>query len=367
MSMLQHLEKDGRFAGVYASKEIKKGTLILKEVAQLTPVFEHEYDCCISCTAMLMKAYHLMSPNDQEQYLKLRNRFAGSTDQDVLDQRKEFIEGIPKSFPYRPEFVSEVTEIYMTNQCKDKGANNLPEQNLRVPINICKFRHACDSKTIILKTPGENLYQLRSVSKIDLGEEIRICFLTDGNGNFNGMWNLAKRQQYLQLAHGFKCDCDLCQIEEQNGDNYRYQLYQNLEDHLKKLGERIREQHVKKDFQREEEYYRRAVSSYREMYKYAKECNSPRGLIITRILMPGHTMATRGFIHCSKITKNSKQADIFRKECNVFAKVGLKLTKITMGNDSTACKGWIDRSGESFDNYVKEMLASKCLGIFQPE
>ena len=88
MSMLQHLEKDGRFAGVYASKEIKKGTLILKEVAQLTPVFEHEYDCCISCTAMLMKAYHLMSPNDQEQYLKLRNRFAGSTDQDILDQRK---------------------------------------------------------------------------------------------------------------------------------------------------------------------------------------------------------------------------------------------------------------------------------------
>ena len=218
-----------------------------------------------------------------------------------------------------------------------------------------------------MKNPGENLYQLRSVSKINLGEEIRICFLTDGNGGFNGMWNLAKRQKYLLMVHGFKCDCDLCEIEKENGDNYRYELYQNLEDHLKKLGERIREQHIKKDFEREEEYYRRAVSSYREMYKYAKECNSPRGLIITRILMPGHTMATRAFIHSSKITKNSKQADIFRNECNVFAKVGLKLTKITMGNDSTACKGWIDRSGESFDNYVQGMLASKCLGIFQPQ
>ena len=120
--MLQYSEKDGRYAGVYASKEIKMGTLILKEVAQLAPKFQHEYDCCIACTASLMQAYHHMSPSDQKQYLKLRNRFAGSTDQDVLDQRKEFIEGIPKDFPYyRPEFVSEVTEIYMTMQCNDKG------------------------------------------------------------------------------------------------------------------------------------------------------------------------------------------------------------------------------------------------------
>ena len=128
MSMLQYLEKDGRNAGVYASKEIKMGTLILTEVAQLTPEFQHEYDCCISCTASLMKAYHYMSPSDQKQYLKLRNRFAGSTDQDILDQRKEFIEGIPKDFPYYlPEFVSEVTEIYMTIQSRDKGTkrNNI--------------------------------------------------------------------------------------------------------------------------------------------------------------------------------------------------------------------------------------------------
>ena len=43
--------------------------------------------------------------------------------------------------------------------------------------------------------------------------------------------------------------------EYKNGDNYCHELYQNFEEHLKKLGERIREQHIKKDFQRIEEYY----------------------------------------------------------------------------------------------------------------
>ena len=79
--LIRYGQRNGKNSGACASKDIKKGTLILSEKIQLKPEFEHKSDqqCgifqCKSCITKLMAAYHKMKSTDQDEYLKLRNRF----------------------------------------------------------------------------------------------------------------------------------------------------------------------------------------------------------------------------------------------------------------------------------------------------
>ena len=79
--------------GYVAMKVIKKGTLILREKPQFAPNFKGHFvpdrtnitkalwicgstgPGCRQCLEMVMTTFNEMDPKDQEQYLKLRNKF----------------------------------------------------------------------------------------------------------------------------------------------------------------------------------------------------------------------------------------------------------------------------------------------------
>jgi len=72
--LIRYGQRNGKNSGACASKDIKKGTLILSEKVQLKPEFEHKFDqqCgifqCKSCITKLMAAYHKMKSTDQNRF-----------------------------------------------------------------------------------------------------------------------------------------------------------------------------------------------------------------------------------------------------------------------------------------------------------
>ena len=346
-------EENGIYAGVNSMKELKKrGKIVMQEKAQCAPKFDHNYDMCLECTAKIMTAYNQMKPEDQRQYLKLRNKFI---DKDYNPPMPLALHGwrigVHRIFPH-PELVIQVTEIFSTNNIQHPHY-----EDLSVSIEASKFKHSCSANCVLESVPTEDggwEFTIRNVSRV-----IQWDYLTVNRfGHDLGMQNLAARRKYLLENHGFKCECDLCQIEENNGDNYRYELYQNFKAQSDRLLEDTRKAHEAKQFHREEEIFRRGVACYREMYKYAKECDAPRSLITDKILKEGLRAAIRGHIHCILYTFNKKQQELFKNESEAFAKAGLAIDKIVSGTESDSYRFWIARSGENFEEYVKQVMYS---------
>ena len=295
-----------------------------------------------------------MKPEDQRQFLKLRNKFKDE-EYNPRPELAQFFQGwrigVLRTFP-NPQLVIQVTEIFITNRAKHPY-----NEDTSVSIEATKFKHSCSANCIITSIPQEDggfTHTIRNVSKVLLGDYLTV----NRFGHELGMQNLAARRKYLLENHGFKCECDLCEIEENNGDNYRYQLYHNFREQSDRLLEDTRKAHEAKDFHREEEIFRRGVACYREMYKYARECDAPRNLIQNQILMRGQKAAIRGHIHCILYTFNKKQQELFKNESEAFAKAGLAIDKIVSGTDSDNYHYWIARSGENFQKYVEQVMYS---------
>merc|ERR1712110_132443 len=106
------------------------------------------------------------------------------------------------------------------------------------------------------------------------------------------MKDLKTRQEFLLENCGFKCQCDLCEMEAKDGDKYRYQVYANMVNLVKKLTESFKQQ----TNEQREETLKRGIASYKEMYKCAKECSPDRVFIITDILNPGIMWAVQAHI-----------------------------------------------------------------------
>ena len=324
-NIIEYREKDKKNTGVFALKKIKKGTLILTEKAQFKPKFEHGFEClsskkygdCKPCIEELMAAFNNMNPMDQDEYMKLSNKF----DTEHFGPKLVKLERMSRQmFPASGNYLSylliaDILGIYLSNLWGHDGS---------ISLNAFRFKHSCSPNTNYY---GDNkdVLIIKATSKIAIGEEItanRYCsrlFMKD----------LKTRQKFLWEQFGFKCQCDLCEMEAKDGDNFRYPVYANMVDHVKNLKERFKQQ----TNEQREETCRRGIASYKEMYKCAKECSANRLYIINDILLPGFDWAVAVHLFATKIS-NKALAETFKKEAECFAKAGLQIAEILFGKYS---------------------------------
>ena len=99
-------------------------------------------------------------------------------------------------------------------------------------LEVSRFNHSCSANALIAWKEDTQSYQIRTVSKIEAGEEICINYLC-GKSMF--MKNVRTRQRRLLVDWGFKCECILCLYETANpiASHDQYEKFANLESQAK--------------------------------------------------------------------------------------------------------------------------------------
>ena len=301
--LIRYGQRNGKNSGACASKDIKKGTLILSEKVQLKPEFEHKFDqqCgifqCKSCITKLMAAYHKMKSTDQDEYLKLRNRFDDESSrihfepqiyQSIKEMTKKTLDKmyppVNDLFPFpslEAEFVGNILEIFLSN-CSTENAN---VGTGSVRIKFSRYNHSCSPNTISIHMDLNNMdvINVKTISKIISPEEITVN--KAGVGALE-MKNLKTRREFLSKYFAFECHCDLCEIEELKGDNSNYELYESMKVNVENLLEKFMQFDHNKQRKDTVENLKRLIASYKIMYQCAKECKANRIFIIYDILKP---------------------------------------------------------------------------------
>ena len=339
----KNLEKN---AGVFSLKKIEKGTLILREKAQLKPKFENGVHCvqwhclsswqkerCRSCIVKLLDGLYKMSPMDQVEYMKLRNSF----DTEHFEAKLAKLELMCREMflcTYAPSFesVANIVGIYLTNVWADDGS---------LFLKASRFKHSCSPNTITYLDEKTGDLIMKATSKIAAGEEIT------ASKDYNNleMKDFKTRRRFLLEKYGFNCQCNLCAMEFLEGDTLRYKIYADSVEYVNNLQERFMKKYEIKDRQQAlemieilDEIGKRGIASYKEMYKCAKECKANRIFIINDILHPG-------FYFADLVRKNFKErnevlAGTSKKDAQCFAKAGFQLAEIVYGKHSPEWKDW---------------------------
>ena len=314
-------EIEGKNLGCIAVENIKKGTLILEEKPQCFDGLDPDPDPLQLFTLKdfqnMLKSFNEMNESEQEDYFKLYNNFEqkhwlSSVNLNINDRTKEKLENM--------------IGIYVTN-AHQKG----------VGIQASRFNHSCTPNAEVIWNDEKNIREIRTVTKIKIGDEISVTYL---RANML-MKNLQDRQNFLQYQWGFKCTCDLCLQEELKCDNDIYEKYEQLFKQVKNL-ENSNDRLMN---------FTEEINCYKEMYKLAKEKRVSRFLIVTEILERGFRAAVQGYVNSFP---NSNEMEKFGKEISSFSNVGEEISKIVFG-DTHYGKLWKERKYD-FENWLRKYM-----------
>ena len=208
MSDLYELKSiDGKGLGAIAKKNIKRGTLILKEDPQISDDGNKKFGP--EWIKSVWESFKRMDILEQEEYLKLSTDhqlyFEGTSDLDflipVIDQL------------YRNENPSTRRKILKTLHVFNSnflGSESKKEGKKRYFfVHSSRFNHSCQPNVRLWQLPNEGLI-FRATRKIKASEELTVSY-TDYIPF--GLKNREFRQKFLKDEHNLICVCDFCQVE----------------------------------------------------------------------------------------------------------------------------------------------------------
>ena len=281
----------------------------------------------------LLASYESMSPDDQQEFINLHNRFEKLEDLELTAKQKEWMAKASIS----PENILQIYGVYRTNSFENG-----------VAINFARFNHSCCSNAEAMWNEEENASEIRAVSKIKMGEEITLTY----NWKQLAMKDRKTRQDNLWYNWGFKCCCDVCQ-EEMTTEDKTYKMYEKLQEEIKSC---LKKQSVIKDKEERLENIKKEVFCHKQLYKLAKDKKASRMFIVNEILDDGFNAAAQGYI-TAQCTYKMDYLNAFKKDCELFAVAGEQLSKVLGSSESMIYTEWNRRKNE-FDEWIKEVKAS---------
>ena len=161
--------------------------------------------------ANVIECFRGLNKNDQEEFLKLDNRFINSQAINEYLKIKNIVEEIKddrlQDQNLDLDLMIKIICIHLTNTYGNEFG-----------IKISRFNHSCCPNSY----NGDD--GIRAISKIKAGQEITATYQTN-----LGMKNLATRREHLETGYGFTCCCDLCKEEEINIDQSTYDTFDQLQ------------------------------------------------------------------------------------------------------------------------------------------
>jgi len=307
---------EGKGLGIIATKFIKRGTLILKEVPQIPHVerpTSMEVDLWKRYIKTLIKLFYQMSEPDQEEYLKLHNRYEGEFFVDecfIIVRRAVMAEEKDKQ---KAEKILKIYGIFRTN----KFVNG-------VKIKTSRFNHSCSPNATASYAAGskccEGIYATYDIKE---GTEITFMYHED---QFLSMRKRAYRQKKLSEM-GFTCFCDLCKKQDESATDVNVT---EIETKIEELIEEIKKLNDDMSaackgttpmmiyLQYPPDKCRRHIECYKQLYKLGKERKAPCDDMY-QILRQGHKAAEFEWQICCA-NDLPKEMEEFKKEGINFAK-----------------------------------------------
>ena len=322
----------GKGMGCIAIKDIKKGSLVLRESPQLvlTDQMVADYD---NLDHAVIESFLEMSKEQQERYLELHNNYDVACIEDSdnwSDGMKNDYKAVMPTLMTFPNislhWAFEVWGIYKTNTFTDG-----------VYLRMSRFNHSCQPNAEIFANQDANdATDVRALRNIKEGEEITICY-TDSD---KSLWSREERRAELKHVYNFDCNCEGCtmrdeQIQEENENiaAFREQVAKRESVEEKRKWADEDNQELRLNLIREE------IDCVKQMYKLAKTIKPMnRGWILDNIVVRGFNLSCSGALG---------------EEAKKFADVGLQIAKTLFGKDNLWTQLWKKRAADP-TSYLQE-------------
>ena len=294
--------------GIVATKNIKLGTLILRETPQLFLDLDGDWT-----TEVIMEAFQKMNKEDKDLFMKLSNKF--SIDKNLWSSNSiEYMDHINRTInlvKIPSENTVEICQLVNTNTF-DNG----------VCLNISRLNHSCLANAEHFWNEDTNTRDVRAIKKIKKGEEICLNY----QATISFLPRAVRQTNILKLFH-FSCHCVACDLPEAEAVKLDKQCFR-FKSHIKQW-EKYKVLCEECDEKELESNSVKIVTLLKEMYQLAREMMIVSRLyIILEILNVGYILS-------------------FRYECKVdiknFANTGFKLATIVFGQAHSETLIWKER------------------------
>jgi len=325
MSKLYHVEDiEGKGRGIVASKFIKKGTLILKEIPQIPPIglseeglnqyMNNQYRCTPEQKSMvegflkkLVSGFYQMKKSDQEEYLELQGIERNGLEATIRNMERNEREA---------RKIFKIVDIYFSNFFRPDGFR----------IRSSLFNHSCYPNATEIWSPvssTEVTHEIRAIADIKPGQEITF---NNVRNDFPGLRRKEIRQKIILARLKFTCLCDFCKDDDDDDGDTEDQTK------IDKLMLEIQMLNIHGDEKAASEAMIGAISidnctkeiaRLKQLYTLGKKkkCH-PEYLF--KMVEHGYHQASIGYV----LSPNAKQRETFEKEAVNFAKAAEKFGKI---------------------------------------
>merc|ERR1712037_825266 len=312
----------GKGISCIAIKDIKRGSLLLREFPQLLisdQMIEYDYD---NLHNNVIGSFLNMSEEDQERYMELYNMYDEDSE-NWSDGIKEILN----------EALLATNGMVFSNISKENALTN------GVFLKMSRFNHSCHPNAA-MSCRVSNTQDVRALRKIREGEEITICY-TDSS---ESLWSREERRAELKSLYNFDCNCEGCDMTSEQIQ----QEYENIAafKHESASQRERRNLFVKMPENQQNElrfnFIKDELERSKQMYKLAKKVKPiHRGWILNKIVNQGFN----GSCWCvvGEFNQGDDQEEAWKEEARWFAKVGLKIARTLYGKDFKQTLMWEGR------------------------
>ena len=338
----------GKGIGCIASKEIKKGSLVLRESPQLlipeqdSPTFEG----AVQHAEEIIKVFKGMSQEDQESYLKLHNKFDD-------DDRTTWSERLKREFEGKMLVISELTVSRMS---KEKalavwGIYSTNGFHNGVCIKMSRFNHSCRPNAQYFWNDDTNTRDLRSLRRIKQGEEITVSYI------HSMVESREKRRSDLRHRYNFVCQCEGCDLTEEQALEESKSIVAYKEEELKQ--EKFKDAAIM-SFNvglpgRAQALMKEEALCLKRMYKLAKDIKTfGRRTILYDIVEESFDVSCQGAKSEEKYRNREDVKAAWMKDAMMFATIGSEIAKTLNGADHSWTQRWNERVTDPIKCFLKK-------------
>jgi hypothetical protein len=296
----------GKGVGCIASKDIKKGSLILREIpAIFTDV--RDGPVTIASGKKIIGAFVEMSGEDQERYMTLYNANYGRNANDQWIWFNETSMGISK------DQASEVLQIYCTNSFHNG-----------VCLKMSRFNHSCRSNAQYFWNVDTHTRDIRAMRKIKQGEEITVSYKEH-------KWAASReeRQTFLKNGFNFDCNCKACDATEAKIKN---------EASLCKL---YNKENERRDKFKQNGLMDKEAECLKQMYTLARLIRTvSKNSVLENIVNEAYLVHVKVFMSEQHSGNREEAKAAWMKYAKKFATIGLGIATTLLGENHSQTQEW---------------------------
>ena len=340
-----HLAEKG--IGCIASKDIKKGSLVLRESPQLlipeqdNPTFKGS----VQHAENVVKTFMGMSKEDQESYLKLHNKFN--------DDRKAWSEGLKREFEAKMVVMSKLT---ISRMSKEKAFEVWAIHSTNgfhngVCLKMSRFNHSCRPNAQYFWNDDTNTRDLRAWRKIKEGEEITVSYIHSMLESREG------RRSALRDRYNFDCQCEGCDLTEAEAlqETNSIKAYKDEEVKQEKFKDAAIMSFKIGLSDRAQTLMKEEALCLKRMYQLAKNIKTfGRRSVLYDIIEEAFDVSCQGAKSEEKYRNREDAKAAWMKDARMFASIGVELAKTLNGADHSWTKRWNERVSDPINCFLKK-------------